>query len=145
MTDATGRIIQSGQNKDVGYYTATADRDGRWTFCFNNHSGVQTTYIVAFYVHENEASKQKKQEKSEQEANKIDPVDREIKQFAEHLEEVREHQSYIMAREGRHRNTAESTNDRVKWWGIFQLGIVVFLGFFQVSYLKQFFTVKRIV
>ena len=48
---------------------------------------------------------------------------------------------YIVIREMVHRNTAESTNSRVKWWSIFQLGVVGGNGFFQVWYLKRFFEV----
>jgi dolichyl-phosphate-mannose--protein O-mannosyl transferase len=44
-------------------------------------------------------------------------------------------------REMVHRNTAESTNSRVKWWSIFQLGVVGGNGIFQVWYLKRFFEV----
>jgi len=48
---------------------------------------------------------------------------------------------YIVIREMVHRNTAESTNSRVKWWSIFQLGVVGGNGLFQVWYLKRFFEV----
>lgn len=50
-----------------------------------------------------------------------------------------------MLRERVHRNTAESTNARVKWWSVFQLGVLVVNCVFQVFYLKRFFEVKRIV
>jgi hypothetical protein len=52
---------------------------------------------------------------------------------------------------------AESTNSRVKWWSIFQAGVLVGVCLFQVSYLKRycyqlvlfadvrFFEVKRVV
>jgi dolichyl-phosphate-mannose--protein O-mannosyl transferase len=49
---------------------------------------------------------------------------------------------YIVVREMVHRNTAESTNSRVKWWSIFQLGVVGGNGLFQVWYLKRFFEVR---
>lgn len=44
-------------------------------------------------------------------------------------------------RERTHRNTAESTNARVKWWSIFQLGVLLGEGVFQVWWLKRFFEV----
>lgn len=51
-----------------------------------------------------------------------------------------------MVRERVHRNTAESTNGRVKWWSTFQLAVVIAEGIFQVWWLKRFFEVscKRI-
>lgn len=58
------------------------------------------------------------------------------------LSQVKDEQSYIVVRERIHRNTAESTNARVKWYNIFQLGIVIGEGIFQVWWLKRFFEVK---
>jgi len=57
------------------------------------------------------------------------------------LNQVKDEQEYIVVRERVHRNTAESTNSRVKWWSIFQLGVVGGNGVFQVWYLKRFFEV----
>lgn len=49
---------------------------------------------------------------------------------------MRDEQEYIVLRERTHRNTAESTNARVKWWSVLQ-GIVLFLVVaWQVYYLK---------
>lgn len=65
-----------------------------------------------------------------------------VKQMSELLAQVKDEQGYIVVRERTHRNTAESTNARVKWWSIFQLGVVVGEGIFQVWWLKRFFEVK---
>jgi hypothetical protein len=59
----------------------------------------------------------------------------------ENLAQVKDEQSYIVVRERVHRNTAESTNARVKWWSIFQLAVLIGEGIFQVWWLKRFFEV----
>ncbi|POW16663.1 hypothetical protein PSTT_01106, partial [Puccinia striiformis] len=59
------------------------------------------------------------------------------------LEAVKEEQQYIVVREKLHRNTAESTNDRVKWWSLVQTAMVLGVTAWQVFYLKRFFEVKR--
>lgn len=64
-----------------------------------------------------------------------------VKQLTELLNQVKDEQSYIVVRERTHRNTAESTNGRVKWWSIFQLGVLIGEGIFQVWWLKRFFEV----
>lgn len=74
-----------------------------------------------------------------------DPLENGIKRFGELLNQVKDEQEYIVVREMVHRNTAESTNSRVKWWSIFQLGVVAGNAIFQVWYLKRFFEVKRVV
>jgi len=65
--------------------------------------------------------------------------------LSELLTQVKDEQSYIIVRERTHRNTAESTNARVKWWSIFQLGVLIGEGVFQVWWLKRFFEVRWIV
>jgi hypothetical protein len=65
-----------------------------------------------------------------------------VKKLSELLAQVRDEQSYIVMRERTHRNTAESTNGRVKWWSIFQLGVLIGEGIFQVWWLKRFFEVS---
>lgn len=59
------------------------------------------------------------------------------------VKQVKDEQTYIVMREQMHRNTAESTNARVKWWSIFQMAVLVAEGIFQVWWLKRFFEVRR--
>ena len=61
--------------------------------------------------------------------------------MSELVAQVKDEQGYIIVRERVHRNTAESTNARIKWWSIFQLMVLVGQGFFQVWWLKRFFEV----
>lgn len=71
-----------------------------------------------------------------------DPLDKEVRHLSELLAQVKDEQGYIIVRERVHRNTAESTNARVKWWSIFQLGVLIGEGVFQVWWLKRFFEVS---
>jgi hypothetical protein len=66
-----------------------------------------------------------------------------VRQLSELLAQVKDEQSYIVVRERIHRNTAESTNGRVKWWSIFQMGVLIGEGIFQVWWLKRFFEVGK--
>lgn len=65
-----------------------------------------------------------------------------VKVLSDLLSQVKDEQGYIVVRERTHRNTAESTNGRVKWWSIFQLGVLLGEGIFQVWWLKRFFEVR---
>ena len=73
-----------------------------------------------------------------------DALESTVRQLSELLAQVKDEQSYIVVRERTHRNTAESTNARVKWWSIFQLGVLVAEGIFQVWWLKRFFEVGAV-
>ena len=62
--------------------------------------------------------------------------------MTELVNQVKDEQGYIVVRERTHRNTAESTNGRVKWWSIFQILVLIANGGFQVWWLKRFFEVS---
>jgi len=127
--------------------------DGKYIYCFSNDHWSSSSKEVSFNVHgivyvpESEAPQ--------------DPLDKEGMYFTIHHEyyayrllvrtlsdlvaQVKDEQSYIVVRERVHRNTAESTNARVKWWSLFQLLILLGVGVFQVWWIKRFFEVKRVV
>lgn len=66
-----------------------------------------------------------------------------VRHLAELMAQVKDEQGYIVVRERTHRNTAESTNARVKWWSLFQIIVLVGEGVFQVWWLKRFFEVSK--
>ena len=66
----------------------------------------------------------------------VAPIEREIRTLANGLTSVKDEQEYIVVRERTHRNTAESTNDRVKWWSVSQVIILFAVVAWQVYYLK---------
>ena len=121
----------------TGDYSFDASEDGKHVYCFSNEAWSASTKEVSFNVHgivyvpEADAP--------------TDPLEVEVRQLSELLAQVKDEQTYILIRERTHRNTAESTNARVKWWSVFQIGVLVGEGVFQVWWLKRFFEVKRVV
>jgi len=120
----------------TGDHSFTAHSDGRYTYCFSNEHWSANTKEVSFNVHgivyvpESEAPQE--------------PIEREVRLMNELLNQVKDEQGYIVVRERTHRNTAESTNARVKWWSLIQLVVLVGEGIFQVWWLKRFFEVKSL-
>jgi len=66
----------------------------------------------------------------------VAPIEREIRRLASGLVSVKDEQEYIVVRERAHRNTAESTNARVKWWSVLQAIVLFSVVAWQVYYLK---------
>lgn len=64
------------------------------------------------------------------------PIEREIRSLANGLTAVKDEQEYIVVRERTHRNTAESTNARVKWWSVLQALVLFSVVAWQIYYLK---------
>ncbi|KAH0536410.1 hypothetical protein FGG08_006708 [Glutinoglossum americanum] len=137
VTDPSGGYTIHQQGVSSGDHSFTAPLDGKYVYCFSNEHWSVSSKEVSFNVHgivyvpESDAPS--------------DPLEAEVRQLSELLTQVKDEQSYIILRERTHRNTAESTNARVKWWSIFQLGVLIGEGIFQVWWLKRFFEVKRVV
>ncbi|KAI9862460.1 MAG: p24 complex component [Trichoglossum hirsutum] len=137
VTDPSGGYTIHQQAISTGDHSFTAPLDGKYVYCFSNEHSSVSSKEVSFNVHgivyvpESDAPS--------------DPLEAEVRQLSELLTQVKDEQSYIILRERTHRNTAESTNARVKWWSIFQLGVLIGEGIFQVWWLKRFFEVKRVV
>jgi emp24/gp25L/p24 family/GOLD len=72
----------------------------------------------------------------------VAPIEREIRALANSLTSVKDEQEYIVVRERVHRNTAESTNARVKWWSVLQAVVLFAVVAWQVYYLKVRLTFK---
>lgn len=116
-----------------GDFSFEAKHDGKYTYCFGNEHWGASSKEVSFNVHGVVYV-------SEADAPQ-DPLEVEVRKLSELLEMVKDEQSYIVVRERTHRNTAESTNSRVKWWNLFVIGVVLGESVFQVWWLRRFFEV----
>ncbi|KAK0335689.1 p24 complex component [Friedmanniomyces endolithicus] len=134
IQDPTGAYTSNKRTVSSGDHSFEAHQDGKYTYCFSNEHWSANTKEVSFNVHgivyvpEHEAPH--------------DPLEKEVRQLSELLAQVKDEQGYIVVRERTHRNTAESTNARVKWWSLFQLGVLAGEVFFQVWFIRRFFEVK---
>lgn len=137
ISDPAERVIKSGIRESTGTHEVIANLKGRYTYCFSNRMSSVSDKSVSFNVHD--------VQKQGADSVNVDPLEREIRELAESMSAVKDEQEYIVIRERQHRDTAESTNARVKWWSLGQLGLLVGVCFWQIFYLKRFFEVKRVV
>ncbi|CEJ85966.1 Putative Endosomal P24B protein [[Torrubiella] hemipterigena] len=137
ITNPSGQYEINERSISNGDHSYTALHDGKYTYCFGNQHWGANSKEVSFNVHgvvyvsESEYP--------------VDPLEAEVRKLSDLLAQVKDEQQYIVMRERTHRNTAESTNARVKWWNIFVIGLVVGESAFQVWWLRRFFEVKRVV
>lgn len=129
-------VLATDKSSAHGEISMTAPYKGKFQYCFINNDNVNTK-DVTFNIHgvvyvdgDDENAK---------------TLDGSVRKLARLIREVKDEQGYIVIRERTHRNTAESTNDRVKWWSVFQVGVVIANSLFQIFYLKRFFEVTSMV
>ncbi|KAF9651056.1 hypothetical protein BDM02DRAFT_951315 [Thelephora ganbajun] len=134
LSDPDGHALHKDVKQSTGTASITAEKDGRHEYCFSNLMSSVSDKVVSFNVHGVIFV-----------SEDVAPVEREIRTLANDLKSVRDEQEYILVRERRHRNTAESTNSRVKWWSIVQSIVLFLVVAWQVYYLKAFFEVKRVI
>ena len=80
-----------------------------------------------------------------QAGEKLKPVEAELRRIAEVANEVVQEMDYLRSREMRLRDTNESTNERVKWFAIGTMGMLVALGAWQIVYLRAYFRSKHLI
>ncbi|KAG9000628.1 p24 complex component [Tulasnella sp. JGI-2019a] len=136
LEDPTKKHVVDHKLQSTGTYSMTADMDGRWTYCFSNEMSTMSDKEVSFNVHGVIYVA---------DDGVVAPIEREVRSLAIGLQSVKDEQEYIVVRERTHRNTAESTNERVKWWSVAQTILLFAVCGWQVYYLKSFFEVKRVI
>ncbi|KAF9475942.1 supernatant protein factor, C-terminal domain-containing protein [Pholiota conissans] len=136
LSDPTGAVLGKQIRQSTGQLAITAEKDGRHEYCFSNQMSAIADKMVSFNVHGVIYVSGD---------DIVAPIEREIRQLASGLQSVKDEQEYIVVRERAHRNTAESTNSRVKWWSVLQAAVLFSVVAWQVYYLKSFFEVKRVI
>lgn len=153
LVDPVGVALHKDLLSTTGTASVTVETDGRYTYCFSNEMStladklvryvlmfasrliisVLTMLMFSFNVHgiiyvqddgKLLALPLPQVLNSLYSPGTIAPIEREVRDLASGLQAVKDEQEYIVVRERRHRDTAESTNSRVVWWSIFQ-GIVL--------------------
>ncbi|KAI8988446.1 emp24/gp25L/p24 family/GOLD-domain-containing protein [Mycotypha africana] len=135
--DPAEKRLKNLAGRQSGLYSIVAQKAGRFRYCFWNYSK-KSAKNVSFNAFINE-------ETIDEATNQEDPLKHEIDELADSILAIKAGQEYIVSRERVHRDTAESTNDRVKWWSVAQIGLLIGVCMWQVHYLKHFFEVKRAV
>ena len=72
-------------------------------------------------------------------AEKLKPVETELRRIEETIQELVNEMDYLRTREQKLRDTNESTNERVKWFALGTMGMLVGLGVWQIVYLRAYF------
>jgi hypothetical protein len=78
-------------------------------------------------------------------AEKLKPMELELRRLEDLAESVVNDFAYMRAREEEMRDTNESTNSRVLYFGVFSMLCLLFLAAWQIFYLRRFFQAKKLI
>ncbi|KAK9763367.1 p24 complex component [Basidiobolus ranarum] len=141
LTDPQGRVLQNLKDRPSGQVNIEVATPGKHVYCFQNEDSNMVENIVLWNIH----GLEREQPLPEKENNdgELTLIEVEVAKLTEGVNYIRDQQEYVVLREVDHRNTAESTNSRVKWWYVFQSGVLVAMCAFQIYYVKNFFESKQ--
>jgi len=146
--DAVGNDY--GRPRDVAgeaRYAFTSLADSAFDVCFENlltarHAVMNPKRSIELDI---DIGADAKDWSSIQASEKLRPVEADLKRLNEMAEEVATEMDYLRSREMKLRDTNESTNERVKWFAIGTMGMLVALGVWQVVYLRAYFRSKHLI
>jgi len=146
-----GKIMFSEEGKSEGKNNFNTRSHGTYSFCFWNPSKFldsprEVTFLLDKFVQRSRKGQKEAEENSGPALEEhINPLEEEINHLYEGIVAVIEEQQYMKVREKTHRDTSESTNQRVVWWSLFEVIALLTMSGGQVYYLRKFFEVRRIV
>ena len=139
----TGAAVWSSRQLADDFKHVTAI-EGQYNFCFEQRSRGKQTASFQLHVsgdadyYEDISSNLASKTQAEKVAILTQQVEGKVY-------DLLDHQDFAITREAVHRDTTESTNSRVLWWSIGQVGVMVTLSLIQMYYIKSFFEIKLIV
>eukprot|EP00933_Yihiella_yeosuensis_P033555 TRINITY_DN27233_c0_g1_i1.p1 TRINITY_DN27233_c0_g1~~TRINITY_DN27233_c0_g1_i1.p1 ORF type:complete len:223 (+),score=42.31 TRINITY_DN27233_c0_g1_i1:73-741(+) len=146
--------LLSDDNKELwiskdssGKFSVDIQRQGPHTLCFESSSSESQMVSFNFHVDEHGEGPDVDHKGGMEFVTKdhTDKVSELVLQLESKANDILDQQQYAITREAVHRETAESTNARVMWWTLLEVGVLIALAVFQAYYLRSYFEVKQIV
>lgn len=72
-------------------------------------------------------------------------MEADLRRMEEMVAEIVDEMDYLRSREQRLRDTNESTNNRVKWFGLCTTFVLIVLWVWQILYLRAYFRSKHLI
>jgi hypothetical protein len=131
-----------GENR----YAFTSHADSAFDVCFENtYSGSNRGGAPRHVELDIDIGADAKDWNAVAASDKLKPVEAELRRIEETVGEIVTEMDYLRAREQKLRDTNESTNERVKWFALGTMGMLVGLGGWQVVYLRAYFRSKHLI
>jgi hypothetical protein len=125
------------EDSSEGFFSFDAEIEGDHTMCLENGNELENDgepRLIAFNFRATPEGEQDYQ---------FVGLQSEIADLKEGLELLKDHQSYMNQREDVHNDTLKSIHNKVLWWTVLEVVIVIALSIWQITYIRRFFETKR--
>ncbi|KAF9607052.1 hypothetical protein IFM89_030825 [Coptis chinensis] len=129
-----GNAVHSLKGTSGDKFQFKAPRSGMYKFCF--HNPYATPETVSFYIHVGHIPNEHDLAKDEH----LNPINVKIAELREALESVTAEQTYLRARDSRHRHTNESTRKRLHLYTVLEYLVLVAASSLQIIYIRRLFS-----
>eukprot|EP01122_Echinamoeba_exundans_P003795 TRINITY_DN13854_c0_g1_i1.p1 TRINITY_DN13854_c0_g1~~TRINITY_DN13854_c0_g1_i1.p1 ORF type:complete len:214 (+),score=38.12 TRINITY_DN13854_c0_g1_i1:22-642(+) len=119
------------EGRDEGKWKYTVQQTGTYGICFNNEMARFTVKTISFDWKTTKAGQQATTSED------LTPMQQALQRISSAIDTLQVEQNYFHVREIVHRNTAESTNGRVRWWSIIESTILVLMAVGQIYYIRR--------
>ncbi|KAG2393047.1 hypothetical protein C9374_009624 [Naegleria lovaniensis] len=136
--DPDGEILHQQERESEGKFSVNAEKRGIYKFCFSNKISTLTPKTVSFHISVGDFV-----DANIAKLDQLNPIEQTIMKLSEGLSHIQNEQQEFRSREATHRNICEATNERVTYYNIFSIFLLVCLSGVQVYYLRRWFEVKR--
>jgi len=130
--------------REEGSYTFNiAAEQGQYSACFTNNGMMGGAKDVKFSLDEVDQGKPPAATDAQGGQIQLNPLENAIADLSASVSAVMREQEYLKARERVHRDTSESTNERVLWYSVAEIALLIFITVYQIYSLMRFFEVKK--
>lgn len=141
------QIIVKEEKQRQGDYLFSADQLGEYEFCFDNEMSTFAEKVVDFEIktEDEDESKQIKANlpNAPAENSAVEGMQSSVENIEAKLNSLETTLHYYKTRNNRNQSTVKSTESRIFWFSLFDLGLMIVMGVFQVGVVKYFFQGSR--
>lgn len=137
-----GNIVVQADKLTHADYILNADQVGEYEFCLSNEMSTFAEKIVDFEVKVDDDFKAELPDAPKQNAA-VEGMQQSVVSIEKKLDQLQSSLNYYKTRNNRNQSTVKSTEDRIFWFSIIDLILMVSMSAFQVLVVKYFFQGSR--
>ncbi|XP_034386531.1 transmembrane emp24 domain-containing protein 5 [Cyclopterus lumpus] len=151
ITAPSGQVVFSDYHKSDGVHTVADTEDGDYMFCFDNtFSSVSEKLVFFELILDNMERDDEEVENWKEHVQGTDVLDMKLEDIMDTINNVKARlvksvhiQTLLRAFEARDRNTQESNFDRVNFWSVVSVVVMMLISGVQVYLVRSLFEDKR--